>query len=254
MANPIILADNRFLNGTPTATDTAANYNVLNVRDGKTFTSWKAASSGTKYITVDCGTAMSADSLGIAAHNLFTADADVSVESSANGTDWTERLAAFTPTSDRALLKTFNSASARYWRLKIVTASVASQIAIAMIGARIDFPYPPDAPFAPVRMSVEGEISTSKAGVMLGYLVRYKPVSIKARFTNIGRTFVDNTFYPFWRDWASELFPFFWVWDITPYPFDVRFVRLSEKSSYEAQVSVLSVYDSIELDMEGVAD
>ena len=48
--NPVILADNRFLEGTPTATDTATGYDVLHIRDLRTFTSWKGATAGTKYL------------------------------------------------------------------------------------------------------------------------------------------------------------------------------------------------------------
>jgi len=52
-AKPLILADNRLDNGTPTATDTAAGFDVLNLKDLRTYTYWQALSFGTKYITVD---------------------------------------------------------------------------------------------------------------------------------------------------------------------------------------------------------
>src|SRR3990172_4071855 len=122
----IILADNRFLDGTPTATDTAAGYNVLFIRDYKTFTSWKAASVGTKYLTVDCATAKSADCIAFVGHNFGTGGATISVESSATGAwagEQTERLAPFTVNDDKAALRTFASASDRYWRVKIVSAT-----------------------------------------------------------------------------------------------------------------------------------
>lgn len=52
-AKPLILADNRLDNGTPTATDTGAGFDVLNLKDLRTYTYWQALSFGTKYITVD---------------------------------------------------------------------------------------------------------------------------------------------------------------------------------------------------------
>src|SRR4030067_3756758 len=118
MREPIILADNRFLDGTPTATDTAAGYDVLFIRDYKTFTSWKGATPGTKYLTVDCGTPKSADCIAFARHNFGTGAALVSVESSENGTDWVERITPFTVNDDKAALRTFASVAARYWRSK----------------------------------------------------------------------------------------------------------------------------------------
>ena len=113
---PIILEDNRFLCGTPTATDTAAGYNVLFIRDYKTFTSWKAASAGTRYLTVDCGSAKSADCIAFAGHNFGIGAAQICVESSDNGADWTERIEPFSVTTDKAGLRTLGSATAGAWR------------------------------------------------------------------------------------------------------------------------------------------
>src|SRR3990172_13178688 len=133
MMEPIILADNRFLDGTSTATDTAAGYNVLFIRDYKTFTSWKAASVGTKYLSIDCGTQKSADCIAFAGHNFGTGAALVSVESSDNGTDWTERITPFSVTTDKAALRTFASASARYWRTKIASPTIAPPVAVPLV-------------------------------------------------------------------------------------------------------------------------
>jgi len=257
MSNPIILADNRMSDGTPTATDTETGYDVLNIRDLKTFTSWKAASSGTKYITVDCGSAKNVDALGIMKHTLGTAAASVSVESSSTGAwagEQTERLAAFVPTTDKAILKTFTTASAQYWRVKIVTASVAPEIAVLMIGVRLTFPYPPESPFRPVSESIEAESVRSKTGQRLGTIVRYHPYKIDARWTYLLRSWIDSDFLSFWNDWASELSPFFWAWDITTYPADVRWVTVDQSSSFEPSVSTLTYYDELTLRMEGVRE
>lgn len=251
---PIVLADNRFLDGTPTATDTATGYDVLNIRDLKEFTEYRAASSGTKYLTVQCTTGTAADTLAIKKHNLGTAAASVSVESSDNGTDWTERLAAFAPTNDKAILKTWTAVSGVYWRVKIVTASVAAQIAICMVGERITFPFSPEAPYAPATESIEAESTTSKTGVPLGSIVRFKPYRIQPKWTVVTRTFVETYFLPFWDDYASNLSPFFFAWDIGTYPSDVRFVRVPKEYSFETPVSVLAYYDSITLPMEGVKE
>src|SRR5512146_974411 len=55
MSYPIILYDNLLTYATPTATDTATGYDVLSIRDYRAYTTWKAASAGLKYITVDAG-------------------------------------------------------------------------------------------------------------------------------------------------------------------------------------------------------
>ena len=99
--NPMILYDNRFLDGIPMATDTSEGFSALNVVDLKTFTFWQAGEPGYEDIAVDCGAAKSADALGIIGHNLGTVQADISVESSDDGDTWTQALEPFTPTGRR---------------------------------------------------------------------------------------------------------------------------------------------------------
>src|SRR3972149_307135 len=96
-AKPLILYDNRFADGTPTATDTASEYDVLNIIDWKDFTFWQAASVGTKYLTINCGSAKVASALAILGHNYYMGSATISVESSVNGSAWTARLVGFIP-------------------------------------------------------------------------------------------------------------------------------------------------------------
>ena len=54
-AKPKMLFNNIFTLGVPTATDTDSNsqYDVLNIADWRYYTLWKAASFGTKYLTID---------------------------------------------------------------------------------------------------------------------------------------------------------------------------------------------------------
>lgn len=254
--NPIILYDSRFNDGTPVATDTASGYNVLNIKDLRTYTFWKAASAGTKYITIDCGSAKSADCLAIIGHNLKTANATVSVESSNDNfvANIVERLVPFTPSSDKAFLKLFTSASNRYWRIKIVTASIAPQIAVAMLGSKMLFPFPPDTPYNPYIESIEAETNRSKKGHPLGSIIRFKSLEIYANFSNIERAWVINTFKAFWDDYASDLKWFFYAWDLDVFPDMVFFVSVLDGMKYKMPMSILQYVDSIGLEMQGVKE
>ncbi|MEW6115391.1 MAG: hypothetical protein AB1553_00620 [Nitrospirota bacterium] len=255
--NPIILYDNRFNDAIPTATDTAAGYDVLNIRDLRTYTFHKFTGSGTKYYYINCGSGKTADCLAIISHNLGTAGATVSVESSATGA-WTgeqvERLAGFVPTSDKALLKTFNSATAQFWRVKIVTAAVAAQVGVLMLGTKLLFPYPPDTPYRPYSERIEANTSLSKTGNILGSTIRYYPIDVVAPFSNLTRTWVLDNFKPFWINHGRKLNPFFYAWDLDVYPDDVLFLACSPDMVYELPVSVLAYIDSIILRMQGVSE
>lgn len=248
---PIILHDNRFADGAITATGVTDDTRLY-IIDGRPYTWLVFPSSGTKYITVDCGTAKSADALGIIGHNFATSSATVSVESSADNNTWTQRLAGFTWASNRALLKTFTTASARYWRIKIVTASVAPAVAVVMLGSRITFPCSPDSSFTPFSESVEVDSNDSKNGQALGSVVRFFPVAIKPTFSNLTRTWVEGTYRPFRENWSRYRKYFFWAWDVDTYPTQVFYVQ--DVGQYAPAVSVLDYYDKLALDFKGVIE
>ncbi|MBT9165246.1 MAG: hypothetical protein DDT23_01261 [candidate division WS2 bacterium] len=254
MATPIILFDNRFLDGTPTATSTAPGFSVLNIRDGKTYTHWRAVGAGANFITVDCGVARSADCLAIIGHNLGTANASVFVETSTDNASWTDRFPRFIPSSDRALFVTFPLTFARFWRFGTVTTTAIPFLAVVMLGNRLTFPFPPDTPYIPCRESIEAESAIGKTGQILGSVMRFKPIEISARFSNLTRAWVMNNFMPFWNSHASNLRPFFWAWDITAFPDMVFFVTIDKESSFEMPMSILPFIDSIELNMKGVME
>lgn len=255
--NPVILYDNRFDDGTPTATDTADGYSPLNIRDGRPYTYHKFAALGTKYITVDCGTAKSADALGIYKHNLGTAAATVSVESSATGAwagEQVERLAGFVPANDKGIIKLFTSASARYWRIKIVTASIAAMFAEVKLSVRLLWPYPPDTPFIPQHKSVKAESVDSKTGQPLGAVVYYKPLKVDAKFSMLLRSWVDTNYAPFYDNHASLKKFFFWAWDLDVYPNMVHFLRLSGDATDALPMTYSQFYDAVTLAMEGMQE
>lgn len=225
-AYPCLLYDNRFLDASPTATDTESGYDVANVTDLRPYTWWQADDLGTKYITVDCGSAKAADSLAVIGHNLYTATATVSVEWSANGADWTEVLAGFTPADDKAFFKTWASASKQYWRLKLVTAAVAPRVAVALIGARLDFTRYPDGGFDPDGEEILADSSLSKAGYLLGSTIRFYQREMSVRFKGLTPAFIHDSFLPAYVAHLSLLKPFFFVWDRTNHSDEVFFGAL----------------------------
>lgn len=233
---------------------TTSGYDIRNILDYRTYTFWQSASSGTKYITLDCGSAKTADCLAIIGHNLQTANATVSVESSTNNIDWIERSGKFTPSSDKAFIRLLVSTAARYWRIKIVTAAIAPKLAVVMLGKKLTFPYPPDAPYIPYSESIEAETSRSNQGHLLGSVIRFKRLTINVKFSNLSRTWCLNDFKTFWDSHASNLKPFFYAWDVDNYPEHVYYVVVDEKAAMEMPMSILSVVDNITLKMVGVKE
>jgi hypothetical protein len=258
MSGTYILYDSRFNDGTPTATNTATGYSVLNIKDYRSYTLWKATGSGTLYLTVDCSTAKAADTLGIFYHNLGTAAASVSVECSSDNfaADTTVALAGFNPSNDYAILKTFSSVTKRYWRLKIVTAAVTPQLAICLIGERITFPSGPLAPLNKYTIGIESEIEHSKAGHILGTVVRYHPVKLSYVFppSESNYTWWSVTFKAFWNNHGKLLKPFFFCLDYGNFPDDIFWVNLTKDMQYILNMILGNRVETFTLNMEGVAE
>jgi hypothetical protein len=250
MAAPIILSDNRFLDGVPTATGVADD-SPLHVRDCRTYTILQFPSAGANYLTVDCGAAKAADCLAVIGHNLATAGALVSVEYSQDNVAWRPVMGAFAPVSDKAFLRTYLSASGRYWRLKIVTVSVAPRLAVVMIGSMLPFLYPPDAG-TPMSVSVVEESKDSVTGNPLGSVVHYSPIDVQPMFSSVDRKWVETVYRPWWIGYARLRRWFFWAWDIDTYPEEILFLR--DQGKYDPSVSVLAYYDALKLDMKGVLE
>lgn len=248
-AKPFLLYDNRLEDGTPTATDTETGYDVLNLIDWREYTFWQADTFGTKYITIDCGAPVSADTLAVSGNNFYTASATISLESSADNATWTERLVGFTVTSDDVFAKTFTSASARYWRLKIITAAVAARMAILCIGIRLDMERYPQMMFDPDQQSPIVDSERSKVGYLLGNVINYHERQISASFKNLTPAWISSTFYPAWVDHLSLLKPFFFAWDITNHATEVYLVAL--KSGSKLSMPNTTYFRSVDLNMIG---
>lgn len=416
---PVILYDNRYNDGTPTATDSASGFSILNIKDMRPYTFWKGASAGVKYLTINCGSAKSADLLGIIGHNLGTIGSNVVLQSSSDNfaadikTVHAERV-----TNDKAIVKavrvipnggfevwsngtavapdgwslgggvasiarnaanqhsglycaalssaaaqayiyipsmpniayykgktislgasvkftgannivqlaiwdnvsgwrlssfhtgggasefltvsaTINAAATQwdiygliqgavtvtayfddfiikeastvavtdfsdaiqpqsnakqYWRLKLTAGSAAPQVAVALIGDKLQFPYPPERAYTPYAESVVAETVTGKKGHPLGTVIRYKPRKITVRFTDILRSFVSNTYAPFWDGHASDLKPFFYAEDLDNFPENVFYVKVPDDEVYRTPVSISSRVDELTLNMEGVRE
>ncbi|MFA4871354.1 MAG: LamG-like jellyroll fold domain-containing protein, partial [Pedobacter sp.] len=250
---PKILYNSILIGAVLSATDTATDFDVQNIKDYRPYTWWQAASIGTKYITIDCGVAKSADCLGIVGHNLSSTNDTVSLESSTDGITYTERITGFVPTSDKAIMKKFTSASARYWRIKIIAPSVAPKLAVAFLGVSLNFPYPPDVPYIPYKETVEADVAEGKKGHLLGASLKFKSLNIDANFSNLERAWTINEFKLFWDNHGSKLLSFFYGWDLVNYP-DWAFYVNCEDMDFGLPMSVLLYIDSISLRMKGVSE
>jgi len=254
--NPVILYNNILDNATLTPCSTAPNFDVNYLTDLKDYTYWVPADlTSPCYITADCGSAQSADTLGIVSINLDTTGAQISLECSSDNfnTDIVTALSAFSPSS-KVILKTFTPQTKQYWRLKIEGFSSAPFIAILMIGTRLELPYPPDAPYYLIDESVKVESNRSKRGHILGSIIQYKSYDIKCRVSLLDRSWVMNTFKPFWEAHGSDMKPFFFAWDLDNFPDIVYWAKFKDRAKFRVPLRINPYVESLDLEMEAIRE
>jgi hypothetical protein len=251
-AKPKFLFDSILVDASLSATDTADGYDVDNITDLRPYTLHKFEEAGTKYIVIDCGEDATADAIGIVGHNLGTAEATVSVQHSANGSDWSADLVSFEPSDDKAVMKEFTSTTDRYWRISIVTSSVIAQLGVVIIGQVLTFPRWPLSGFDPDALNIEASSQTSKAGNILGATLKYVSREISMSFEDIIPSWITNTFKPVWDSHLEQLKPFLAAWDITNHPSEVYFLRIPE--NFALKMPYNPYRRSLKLSLQGVKE
>jgi len=255
MALPYVLYTNIFDYNTVVATTTAAGYSAQNIKDWKTYTYYRANATGITYLTVDCGTNVRANAIGIIGHNLGSASAVISVEHSSNNfTAVSTAMSTVAITANTIYMATFAETTNRYYRLKInATGATPPQIAVCCIGTASQFPTSPNAPVEIYNISMVSESIISKTGAMLGAQVRYKPVTVKYTFSGAEYTYewVNGIFKPFWVNHASEMKPFFFSLNSTAFTDAQWLMRLGSKSEYAPEMLFNDRVEKFSIEFEG---
>jgi len=143
MANPKLAYTNFFELGTVSATSETTGFEKENAYDGLTFDWWLPTAGSTNYLTVDNGSALSADYWFIYQHNLHENGGSVKLQYSTDNfsSSIVDVGTAVTPTDASPIFREFASISARYWRFEIITTSspiASSYIGVAMIGPALE--------------------------------------------------------------------------------------------------------------------
>lgn len=247
-----ILYGNVLSLGTLAATTTASGFQVRSLLDWRTYTKWRSSDTSTQYLTVNCGSAKTADALGVAAHNLADVGASVSVEYSSDNFvgDVNEALAAFVATSG-PILKTFTPRTAQYWRLKITGLTAACEVAIATLGQVLTFPEHIHGEYTPVRKESKSEAEVSEKGHLLGVVTSFTQISSKVEFQFLTDTWFRNTFEPAWDAHLGKFIPFFWQHNVELAPGDVFLMRVKPGTDLDAKYQLPNTR-RLDLDLIGL--
>lgn len=101
--------------------------------------------SGDRYVRLDCGSAVTVDTMCMARHNLgsitgdlqlYRSSDDVTYNAVFDGANWL--FNSFPGDTDKALLDTFTAETYRYWRIEVWNQDADFTVADFAIGERID--------------------------------------------------------------------------------------------------------------------
>jgi len=123
--------------GTVTVTSEATGFAKENAYDWLPWDYWKAAASGTVYITVDMGVATTVDYWALAFHDLADHSGTIKPQYSSGSTSpisWTDLDTVQTPTANQMIFRPVTSVSVRYYRFQISSTSLASAIGALSLG------------------------------------------------------------------------------------------------------------------------
>ncbi|AWB48885.1 hypothetical protein HYN69_10560 [Gemmobacter aquarius] len=196
-ANPAVLWSNALGRGTLVASTAAADGAAANALGPQTYDFWTPTAMPAT-LTATLPAAELVDCFAIAAHNLGTKAATVTLAYSVDLVAAYIDVATLTPTDDDAQMLVFPAVSARRLRLTVAGASIPS-IGIASIGKRLVFPggiQPGYVPFDRARR-VQLLGGSTLGGHFLGNRVTRRGADMSVKFTVLPRTWADADLVPF---------------------------------------------------------
>lgn len=228
MATAELLYSNIIEGATITASSTASGTSALHLPDWRPWLLWKAGAGGEFTITVDCGSAKTANTLALVAHNLGTLDAQVTVETSTDNfaTVTTLVMPRYYPHDDKIIYRHFPQTTARYWRIHGYVASGAAFIGLAVLGQRLEMDQPTAGDYAPGIEDLQGEVNISQGGHMIGSTMRVPRVRAALTFKHISGSWFRSSFAAAWEHISRK--PFVLCHDYGALTYDVMLATLPE--------------------------
>ncbi|WP_294344685.1 hypothetical protein [Prosthecochloris sp.] len=217
--------DNAVTISNVSADSSQSSYPVTNLANPATNLLWKSDSTSAQYVTIDSAATQDCDYIGIAGHNLGSAECDVEIEGqTTDGGAWSSIVSQFSPANDRPILKTFTSDDYYGVRIKITPGgSTKPQIAVVYTGEIMQMQrniYIGHTPITYAR-SVDTVSGFSESGQFLGRIIKATTHKSKVSMSNMTKEWFRSTFDAFVL--ASKTVPFFYSWRLTDYATEIGY-------------------------------
>src|SRR5690606_14299113 len=160
---------------------------AVNIANPSTYLKWRGTTTGTQAVTVTLGSAADVNYFAIAKHNLGSTGATVKLQSSDDGSSWTDASDAVEPSTDYALICEFDTVFAKYFRLYIEPGSEAPSIAVMYLGEILPLQRTIYVGHSPITLSRSTIVSTGRAeaGQFLGRHIRREFIETSVDLQNL---------------------------------------------------------------------
>jgi hypothetical protein len=216
------------------STSAAAGFPVSNLATPSTNLRWVgvvSAPAQTEVVTVNLQAADDVDYLGIARHNLYSAQIPVSVDYLQPGSTpqvWTQLVAPTLLPDDGPVLFRLPPAPYEALRLRLQPGLAAPTIAVLYAGAALVLQRRIYVGHTPMPMGRQSKVvnGRSEAGDFLGRIVLAEATQTQISLQNLTPAWLRTHLKPF-IDAARET-PFFFAWRPADYPREVGFAWLTD--------------------------
>ncbi len=238
---PVILYYNHLLNAASlSANESSSGYPITNILDYRTYTKWKAQTTGTKVIYVSWGSSIFISAIGFAGHNIKNLELI--------NEDTSETIINRSISDNKAKLFVFNRVEASSVKIRVTNNSEVPYIGVIFLAEYLEMPEYPDAPYSPIQEEVERDESFNVNGKLIGVNYKYSRVKTSLRLSNVSNSW-KSKFDLFWETHGKLGKPFFYAYDLDNEPDAVIYGRLV--SNYNLPRTIRNYIDSIDLEIEG---
>jgi hypothetical protein len=188
---------------------------------------------------------------------MYTAGATLKVETSSdNWATATSRLAAATPASDKAGMKTWAAASSGAWRITLAAGTAAQRVYIGdmALGPVWTWPYYASPGLNPYDRELVAEIAADRYGSPIGRSILTEHVAASIACPWITLAQLRDEFAAWWLDAGTNGRPFYFAWNLGTYPDDVLFAYLPDSARQYAPLEPGCYVAEYRIDMEAVAE
>ena len=220
--NPFVVWANLAASATLGGTAVLAGGDRANAVTGSTYDKWRPNVTTTEAVlSFDLGAAVAVTFAAIAAHNVWTLGATVTLEKSVDNVTWAA-VAANTPLDNKPIAFRCEAGTAvRYWRLRFsgLLVGAALGVGVAFLGNDLTLPRRLYQGYAPVLTPTEVQLQSnvSVGGHLLGSSVISRGSMLSAEITYVPSAFIRSAEWLAFQTSFGEGKGFFFAW--RPYTF-----------------------------------